>query len=63
MQNSDEASLKHHLVGQAFLMKMLITLEPCGIFGSKFVYKCILTFPAPGMQNGDEASPGLNLAG
>ena len=26
------------LVGQALLMKMLITLEPCGIFSSKFVY-------------------------
>ena len=26
------------------LVKMLITLKPCGMFGSKFVHLCILTF-------------------
>ena len=31
------------MVGQALLMKMLITLEPCGIFGTNFVYTCIVT--------------------
>ena len=44
-------------------MKMLITLVPHGIFGSNFVYLCISTFPTAGMQNGDEASLSINLAG
>ena len=49
--------------GQALLIKMLITLEPCGMFGSNFVYKSILHFPAAGMQNGAEASQSIILAG
>ena len=44
------------------LVKMLITLEPRGIFALNFVYLCILT-PATAMQNGDEASPSIILAG
>ena len=48
---------------QALFMKMLITLEPCGIFGSNFVYYCILTLSTTaGMRNSDEASPSINLA-
>ena len=34
-------------------MKMLITLEPLGLFGSNFVYLRLVN----GKQNGDEASP------
>ena len=44
MQNSDKASLSIILAGRAFFVKMLITLERCGIFGSFFFYLCILTF-------------------
>ena len=40
----DEASLSIILAGQALLVKMLITLEPHGIFGSKFVYLQVLAF-------------------
>ena len=43
MQKGDEASPSIILAGQALLVKMLITLEPRGIFGSNFVYPCILT--------------------
>ena len=43
MQNGDEASPSIILAGQALLVKMLITLERHGIFGSNFVYYCILT--------------------
>ena len=39
----DEASQSIILAGQDLLMKMLITLEPGGIYGSNFVYLCILT--------------------
>ena len=38
MQNGDDASSSIILAGRALLMKMLITLEPCGIFCSNFVY-------------------------
>ena len=31
------------MAGRAFLVKMLITLGPYGMFGSNFVYLCILT--------------------
>ena len=41
MKKCDEASPSIFLVGQALLLKMLITLEPNGIFGSNFVYLCI----------------------
>ena len=43
MQNGDEASPSIILAGQALLVKMLITLEPHGIFASNFVYLCIFT--------------------
>ena len=43
MQNGDEASPSIILAGWALLVKMLITLEPHGIFASNFVYLCILT--------------------
>ena len=34
---------EHHFGRRALLVKMLVTLEPCGIFASNFVYLCILT--------------------
>ena len=40
---------------------MLITLDSRGIIGSNFVYLCILTCPATGMQKGDEALPSTIL--
>ena len=43
MKNCDEASLGIILAGQSLLVKMLITLERDGIFGSNFVYLCILS--------------------
>ena len=43
MQKCDEASPSIILAGRALLVKMLITFEPHGIFGSNFVYLCILT--------------------
>ena len=43
MENCDEASPSIILASEALLVKMLITLEPDGIFGSNFVYLCILT--------------------
>ena len=43
MQKGDEASPSIILAGRALLVKMLITLKPHGIFGSNFVYLCILT--------------------
>ena len=43
MQKGDEASPSIILAGQALLVKMLITLERRGIFGSNFLYLCILT--------------------
>ena len=42
MQNGDEASRSIILASQALLVKMLITLEPHGIFGSNFVYYYII---------------------
>ena len=44
-------------------MKMLIILEPHGIFGSHFVYLCILTLSSLWYEKGDEASPSIILAG
>ena len=38
MKEGEEASLGIILAGQALLVKMLITLEPHGIFVSNFVY-------------------------
>ena len=43
MKKCDKASPSIILAGRALLVKMLITLEPDGIFGSNFVYLCILT--------------------
>ena len=43
MNKGDEASPSIILAGRAFLVKMLITLELYGIFGSNCVYSCILT--------------------
>ena len=43
MQKGDEASPNIILAGRALLVKMPINLEPYGIFGSNFVYLCILT--------------------
>ena len=63
MKKGDEASPSIILDGQALLVKMLITLEPRGAFGSNFEYLCILTFSSStGMQNGNEASPSIILA-
>ena len=42
MQKGDEASPSIILAGRALLVKMLITLEPHGIFGSNFVYYYII---------------------
>ena len=45
-------------------VKMLITLEPHGIYGSNFAYLFIFTlFKVTGMRNGDEALPSNDLAG
>ena len=44
-------------------MKMLITLEPDGIFGSNFVYLSILTLSSHRYEKGDEASTSIILAG
>ena len=38
MKKCDEASQSIILAGRALLVKMLIALEPGGIFGSNFVY-------------------------
>ena len=45
------------------LVKMLITLEPHGIFGSNFAYLYILTLSNHIMQSVDEASPSISSAG
>ena len=44
MKKGDEASPRIILAGRALLVKMLITPEPHGIFGSNFVYICIAAF-------------------
>ena len=43
MKKCDEASLSIIFAGRALMVKMLIALEPHGIFGSNFVYLSILT--------------------
>ena len=63
MKKCDEASPSIILAGQALLVKMLITLEPRGIFGSNFIYLCILTFSSHWYEKGDKASPSIILAG
>ena len=44
-------------------MKMLITLEPDGIFGSNFVYFCILTLSSNWYAKRCKASPSIILTG
>ena len=64
MQIGDEASLSIILVGRALLLKMLTIIEPHGIFGSNFVYLCILTLSSHWFEKKvDEASPSIILAG
>ena len=64
MKKGDEASPSIILAGRALLVKMLITLEPHGIFGSNFAYLCILTLSSHWYKKkGDEASPSIILAG
>ena len=54
MRNGDEAS---HSIILALLVKMVITLEPCGSFGSIFFITYVfLHSPATSMQSSDEAS-------
>ena len=43
MEKGDKASPSIILAGRALLVKMLITLEPHGIFGANFEYLSILT--------------------
>ena len=43
MEKCDEASPSIIFAGQVLLVKMVITLEPHGIFASNFVQLCILT--------------------
>ena len=62
MQKGDDASPSIILAGRALLVNMLITLEPHIIFGSNFVYLCILTLSSHWYEKGDEASPSINLA-
>ena len=47
---------------ELFLVKMLITLERHGIFGSNFLHLCILTLSSHWYEKGDEASPSIILA-
>ena len=61
MKKGDEASQSIILACQALLVKMLITFEPHGIFGSNFVYSCILHCPATRMKKGTKASPSIIL--
>ena len=62
MQKPNEASPSIILAGQALLVKMRLTLEPHGIFGSNFVYLCILTLSSHWYKKCDEASPSIILA-
>ena len=63
MQKGDEASPSIILAGRVLLVKMIITLEPHGIFGSNFVYLFILALYSHWYEkNGDEASPSIILA-
>ena len=47
MQNGDEASQSVILAGLALLVKMLITLELCGSFGSKFSLRMYFNIVQP----------------
>ena len=59
MKKCDEALPSIILAGRALLVKMLITLEPDCIFGSNFVYLCILTLSCHWYEKGDETSPSI----
>ena len=63
MKNGDAVSPSIILAGRALLLKMLITLEPRGIFGSNLVYLCFLTLSSHWHPKRDEASPSIILAG
>ena len=63
MQKGDKASPSIILASRALLVKMLITLEPYSIFGSNFVYLCIVTLSRHWYKKGDEASLSIILAG
>ena len=63
MKKCENASRSIILAGRALLVKMLITLEPHGIFGSNFVHLCILTLSSNRYEKCDEASPSIILAG
>ena len=56
IQNGDKASPSIIFAGRAHLVKMLITLETHGIFGSNFVYYCILTLSSRWYVKRAEAS-------
>ena len=63
MQKGDEASPSISLAGRALLVKMIIILKPHCIFGSNFVYLCILTLSSHRFEKCDEALPSTILAG
>ena len=50
-QKSDEASSSIILASQALLVKILITLEPRGAYGSNFEYLCISTLSSTVTSN------------
>ena len=52
MKKGDKASLSIILAGRALLVKMLITFEPHGIFGSNSVNLCILTLSSHWYEKG-----------
>ena len=58
----DEGLLSIISAGCGQLVKMLITIELHGIFGSNFAY-LVYHCPVTGMQNGDEALLNIILAG
>ena len=64
MKKGDKASPIIILAVGGLLLKILITLEPHGIFVSKyFVYLCILTSSSNWYEIGDKASPSIISAG
>ena len=63
MKKCDKGSQSIVLAGLALLVKMLITLEPDGMFGSNFIYLCIVTLSSHWYEKCDEASTSIILAG
>ena len=59
MQNDDEASPNIISAGRAFLVTMFITFELHGIFGSNFVYLCILILSSHWYEKCEEAAPSI----